>query len=90
MRDTLNYATFTTSLIKSHGYIIGEHNYFKSYFIQLFYQFVKTDLRINYSLQTQLVAQTPSRLVKSLISSIFELKGFLSVTGNTFKLNINS
>ena len=85
MRNTLNYATFTISLIKSHGYIIGEHNYFKSYFIQLFYQFVKTDLRINYSLQTQLVAQTPPRLAKSLFSSVFELKGFLSVTGNTYK-----
>ena len=75
MRNTLNYATFTISLIKSHGYIIGEHNYFKSYFIQLFYQFVKTDLRINYSLQTQLVAQTPPKFAKSLFSSVFEQKG---------------
>ena len=49
------------------------------------YQFVNTGLRINCSLQTQLVAQTLPRLAKSLFSSVFEQKGFLSVTGNTYK-----
>ena len=40
------------------------------------YQFVNTDLRINCSLQTQLVVQTPPRLAKPLFSSVFEQKGF--------------
>ena len=49
------------------------------------YQFVNTDFRINYSLETQFVAQTPPRLAKSLFSSVYEQKGLLSVTGNTYK-----
>ena len=39
------------------------------------HQFVNTDLRISYSLQTQLVAQTPPRFAKSLFSGVFQQKG---------------
>ena len=53
------------------------------------YKFVNPNLKVNYSLQAQVVVYTLSRFVKSLFSRVFEQKGFISVTANASKYHCN-